>query len=403
MTKPRTCITVGLLWHSFTSDNLGVGALSVSQVAICEEAARKADVDLNFIVFGTSGTHDYTPLDKNIRRGGKISLKQLITGRSLFIKELDECDLVLDIGEGDSFTDIYGLRRFCMHVASKLAVLLKRKILVLCPQTIGPFNSWYSQWVARQIMLRAGHVFTRDGLSTEYMSSVGLVSNVSESIDVAFRLPFVQENRQPSTIRRVGINVSGLLFVGGYTRDNQFGLALDYPRLVRELLTKWSADRSIEVWLIPHVLSDETQQDDDRIVIDILVKEFPKVHAAHNFQSPSEAKSFISGLDFMTGARMHACIAALSSGVPVVPFAYSRKFNGLFASLDYPWLADGKAMSNDQAFNAITGGYESRNELQVATRSAMKRAEIKLACYENYLAEVFIEFHSKKKGAGYSS
>jgi colanic acid/amylovoran biosynthesis protein len=403
ITEPRACITVGLLWHSFTSDNLGVGALSVSQIDICEEAARKAKVNLCFIVFGTSGNHNYTPLGRNIRRGSQFSLKQLIIGRSPFLQELDECDLVLDIGEGDSFTDIYGLRRFRMHVASKLAVLIKHKLLILCPQTIGPFNYWYSRWVARKIMLRAGHIFARDGLSAEYMNAVGLVENVSEATDVAFRLPFVQEIRQPGEVQRVGINVSGLLFSGGYTRDNQFGLSLDYPKLVRNLLTKWCADRSIEVWLIPHVLSDEVPQDDDRIIIDKLIEEFPGVHVAHNFQSPSEAKSFISGLDFMTGARMHACIAALSSGVPVVPFAYSRKFNGLFESLDYHWLADGKEMSIDQAFNAITKGYENRNELRIATQNALKKAEIKLAGYESYLAEAFTICHSKKIGAGYSS
>ena len=44
-----------------------------------------------------------------------------------------------------------------------------------------------------------------------------------------------------------------------------------------------------------------------------------------------EAKSHISGMDFFIGSRMHACIAAYSSGVPVFPLGYSRKFTGLFA------------------------------------------------------------------------
>ena len=32
---------------------------------------------------------------------------------------------------------------------------------------------------------------------------------------------------------------------------------------------------------------------------------------------------------------MHATIAALSSGVPVIPIAYSRKFKGLFENCQY--------------------------------------------------------------------
>jgi polysaccharide pyruvyl transferase WcaK-like protein len=389
MTKARPNITIGLLWHSFSSDNLGVGALSESQVAICEAAAQRAGVDLRFIVFGTTGGRDYTPVGKNIRSGSTISLKQLVTGRSPFLRELEECDLVLDIGEGDSFTDIYGMRRFRVHIASKLAVLAKRQPLILSPQTIGPFERWYTRWLAKQVMKRCVRVFARDGLSAEYLRSIGLNNNVSEAIDVAFRLPYTPAVRVTDGKTRVGVNVSGLLFSGGYSGANQFGLTLDYPQLIRELLARWCADESVEVWLIPHVLSDPMPRDDDRVAIAALASEFPGTRIAPEFASPSQAKSFISGLDFLTGARMHACIAAFSSGVPVVPLAYSRKFNGLFASLGYRWLADGKAMSNEQALVSITAGFERREELQAAIQPAMKEAEARLERYESYLAEVF--------------
>lgn len=385
MTTSRPCITVGLLWHSFSSDNLGVGALSESQVAICEAAALRAGVDLRFIVFGTSGGRDYMPAGNNIRSGSPISLKQLITGRSPFLRELEECDLVLDIGEGDSFTDIYGMRRFRVHIASKLAVLAKHLPLILSPQTIGPFDRWYTRWLAKQVMKRCAHVFARDGLSAEYLRSVGLLDNVSEAIDVAFRLPYNPAVRAADAKTRVGVNVSGLLFSGGYSGGNQFGLTLDYLLLIRELLARWCVDESVEVWLIPHVLSDPMPRDDDRVAIVALASEFPATRIAPEFSSPSQAKSFISGLDFLTGARMHACIAAFSSGVPVVPLAYSRKFNGLFASLGFSWLADGKAMTNEQALTTIMEGFERRDELRAAIQPAMKEAEERLSRYENFL------------------
>lgn len=389
MSTTRARVTVGLLWHSFSSDNLGVGALSESQVAICEAAAQRADVDLRFIVFGTTGGRDYTPAGKNIRQGSPISLKQLVTGRSPFLHELDECDLVLDIGEGDSFTDIYGMRRFRVHIASKLAVLARRRPLILSPQTIGPFERWYTRWLARRVMQRCARVFTRDGLSTEYLHSIGLAGKANEAIDVAFRLPYTQPGKPGGAVCRIGVNVSGLLFSGGYAGANQFGLSLDYPQLMRDLLARWCADQSLEVWLVPHVLSDPMPRDDDRVAIAVLAAEFPQARLAPSFASPGEAKSFIAGLDFLTGARMHACIAAFSSGVPVVPLAYSRKFNGLFASLGYRWLADGKTMSNEQALAAIIGGFERREELRSALHAANRKAEELLWQYESHLAELF--------------
>jgi polysaccharide pyruvyl transferase WcaK-like protein len=70
---------------------------------------------------------------------------------------------------------------------------------------------------------------------------------------------------------------------------------------------------------------------EDYYVCKQLARAFPRCMVAPFFYSPIEAKSYISGLDLLIGSRMHACIAAYSSGVPVFPLAYSRKFSGLFA------------------------------------------------------------------------
>ena len=73
------------------------------------------------------------------------------------------------------------------------------------------------------------------------------------------------------------------------------------------------------------------------LVVGILRARYPRAIVAPAFRTPVEAKSYIAGMDFFAGARMHACIAAVSSGVPVYPLAYSRKFNGLFVeTLGYP-------------------------------------------------------------------
>jgi polysaccharide pyruvyl transferase WcaK-like protein len=386
--KNRKTLTIGLLWHSLSSDNLGVGALTESQIAICQAAAARADVDLKFVIFGTQGRLNYGPKNGLVKFGSRISIKQMLTGRSPFLKELDECDLVLDIGEGDSFTDIYGIPRFIFMIASKVAVLAKGKTLVLSPQTIGPFDRWYTRKIAAAVMKRCARVFARDGLSGEYLRRCGVLNNTDEVVDVAFRLPFTPAAKATNGKVRIGLNVSGLLFSGGYTGANQFGLTLDYPALTRQLLTTWTADPNNEVWLISHVVPDHLPRDDDRIAVEQLLKEFPAAKRAPDFSSPSEAKSFISGMDFVTGARMHACIAAFSSRVPVVPLAYSRKFNGLFSSLNYTWVADGKAMSTHEALKLILNGCENRALLKENIILGNLKAEKHLNRYENHLIKI---------------
>src|SRR5690606_38493929 len=142
---------------------------------------------------------------------------------------------------------------------------------------------------------------------------------------------------------RVGLNVSGLLMAGGYDRGNMFGLRMDYPALVREIVGRFRAHPDgCELHLVAHVIPHGTDAgealaglEDDHRAARALAAEFPGVVVAPAFRTPSEAKSYIAGLDFFMGARMHSCIAAFSAGVPVVPMAYSRKFAGLFGSLGY--------------------------------------------------------------------
>jgi colanic acid/amylovoran biosynthesis protein len=381
-------VTIGLLWHSFSSDNLGVGALSESQIALCEQAANRLGIKLRFIVFGTQGGRSYLPPGRMVTQGSHISFKELALMRSPFFKELKRCDFVLDIGEGDSFADIYGARRFRLQIASKIAVLIARRPLVLSPQTIGPFNGRWARWLACQVMKRCTAVFARDGLSRDYLRSIAVGVRAMEAIDVAFKLPYEKPARESEAPVRVGLNVSGLLFSGGYEGSNQFGLTIDYPALVRSLLKTWTAMPDVEVWLIPHVLADRVPRDDDRVAIKALQAEFPTAMVAPEFASPSAAKSFVSGLDFVTGARMHACIAAFSSSVPVVPLAYSRKFKGLFDSLGYPWLADGQAMTTDEAERAILNGFSQRHALANDIARASETVQRHLSTYESYLTEL---------------
>ena len=107
---------------------------------------------------------------------------------------------------------------------------------------------------------------------------------------------------------------------------NEFGCDVDYAELTRKLLAALTARPDV---VRPSDLPREHRQPPQgrrprgRRSAQGRV---PGVVRAPNSNSPSEAKSYIAGLDFLTAARMHACIAAFSAGVPVVPVAYSRKF-----------------------------------------------------------------------------
>jgi colanic acid/amylovoran biosynthesis protein len=384
-------ITVGLLWHSLSSGNLGVGALTESNIAIIREAAEAINQNVRFIILGT-GTEPAASglVDELGANGHEIEVQQARILRAGFREQIRRCDLVVDIGEGDSFADIYGFKRFFYYWLSKNIVCLLGKPLILAPQTIGPFNGLWARLLAKQVMHRCKVIFARDHLSSNYLESLKVGGNCKEAIDVAFKLPFKERTFSPRDQIRIGLNVSALLFNGGYTGGNQFGLSIDYPATVRRIISTLIADRTIELHLVPHVIVPEAPIEDDLAIAEKLAKEFPAIKVAPRFLRPSDAKGYIAGLDFFVGARMHSCVAAFSAGVPVLPMAYSRKFAGLFGSLGYKQTIDCKTQNEDAVLQLIIAGFKNKEQLAMQIRQGMTTAEVRLneyaAVIEEYLA-----------------
>ena len=79
---------------------------------------------------------------------------------------------------------------------------------------------------------------------------------------------------------------------------------------------------------------------------------------------------------------MHSTIGAISTGVPVIPIAYSRKFNGLYDTLGYPYYVDAKSgIKFDQAIEETLDFVNRREELQNAALKCRPVYEERLAAF----------------------
>lgn len=377
MTKP---ITVGLLWHSMNSDNLGVGALTLSNIALLRDGLRDADFAPHLIVIGWRDPRPWYA-DFDDVENAPIRTRDIARPWGKLAGLFRSCDLIFDIGGGDSFTDIYGVKRFLTIWATKVRARLNGCPLILSPQTIGPFQTTWAPPLARMVMNSADFIVTRDAPSTRYLETLGIRTECLEATDVAMGLPYNPPPPRDDGRIRIGLNVSGLLFNGGYTQSNQFGLKADYPALVRRIMA-WSLEQAnVELHLVGHVQSRTQPLEDDHRVCEALAGEFPGVVVSPFFQSPSEAKSYIAGCDFFIGARMHATIAAFSAGVPVIPMAYSRKFAGVFGTLGYAHIADCKTDTEDAIMALIADGFARRAALKAEIDKAMEGVQVRLGRY----------------------
>lgn len=371
-------IKIGITGINLLSPNRGVGALGISAIYILDKVAQLSDIKVEIYIIQFR-----QPKLQILDIGGKkIELKSIdpvsIFSPVSFLKTIFNSkdrrsltdylslDYVFCIGEGDSFSDIYGKRRFdLINDQHKIARFFKKKYLLL-PQTIGPFKDTKVKFEAIKSLQKAEKVFPRDRMSFEFVKTLTNKKENFETMDMAFFMPF-SKNIFNQKVINVGLNISGLLWNGGYTKDNQFNLKSNYQELTLKIIKYFLSFNNICLHLVPHVVDMNNSVENDYQVSKEVLSKFDndKFVLAPFFLSPLEAKDYISGLDFFIGARMHSAIAAFSSGVPVFPLAYSRKFNGLFGqTLNYQYFGDLVNCETEEVFQSLIDTFERRDEVK---------------------------------------
>ena len=114
------------------------------------------------------------------------------------------------------------------------------------------------------------------------------------------------------------------------------------------------------------------------------------------FEGPIEAKSFIANLDLLVGSRMHSTIAAMSSGVPVLPLSYSRKFEGLFGSIDYKECINLKEDNKEDVLNKIRDFVNSIDTIHENVKHSNEIIVKKISLYSSELDRILEKCKNEK-------
>ncbi len=313
------------------------------------------------------------------------TLRTHLLSRNRYMKEVLESDIVFSLSGGDSFSDIYGLGRFLYVSLPQLLALFAGKRLICLPQTIGPFRSRLVQRIAKYILKHAEVVYSRDhdglNVTRRLLGSGGSNCRLRFCYDLAFDVdpapPASLDIEGLSDLRNnpspvVGFNISGLLLAGGYNQDNMFGLRVNYDKLVHKLIEFLIEEKSATVLLIPHVFGarGELESDTDACekVFESLRSRYEgKIGLARGTYRHDEVKHVIGLCDFFVGARMHACIGAISQNIPTVPIAYSDKFVGMMQAIGFGDLVvDPRRMDVGEIIQILNRVYEQRRFVRAA-------------------------------------
>jgi len=313
-----------------------------------------------------------------------------IENRNDWIKTLGESDFVVDVRGGDSFSDIYGLGRFIRGHMQLLTATILGKRVVLLPQTYGPFKSSPSKIIARQAFGKVEQIYARDRESLKTASNYTAdKSRVHLSPDLAFYLPrsktgleFIHPTCPQNGRLTIGININGLMYNGGYNKNNMFGLNLDYKLFISLLTKRIQSYNKYNILLVPHTITPSGIIESDN---DACEETFNKIESDHTFiardtYSCQEAKNIISACDYFIGSRMHSCIASLSQGIPTIGLAYSKKFRGVFESVGVKeWVIDARSVETTEAVSlclrALETNQKQKDELKASIANAKRELE----------------------------
>lgn len=404
VSNPQEIVVLGASFHT---GNLGVSALAWSTLKLVRTKWPNASIAL--VGVGRQPSKTFFGLDGkpepfstwpvryclNVFNRNHILTLWLLVGLCRLVPKLQQrlarggstlgvllrCNLFCDITGGDSFSDLYGLKRFLYVFLLKAVCQLTGKPFVLLPQTYGPFASKISRVLARRVLRNAAVIYSRDSEGVQVVRRLtGAVAPVRLYPDVAFVLDPVRPDsalvRQVEALRAagkqvLGLNISGLLYHGGYSGENMFGLACDYSVLIADILKVFWAMPEWQVLLVPHVLpTSDFAVEDDSVAAGKALTGLPeelreRVLVLERGLDQNETKYCIGLCDFFIGARMHATIAALSQAVPAIGLAYSSKFYGVFAMAGVPdCVLDLRTMGREQVVQGVRGLFDRRQALR---------------------------------------
>jgi len=241
---------------------------------------------------------------------------------------LDDALAVLSVG-GDNYSLDYGIPRLFTDLDD--IILEKTKPIILWGASVGPFDRIpdYERSMIDHLKKITG-IFARESATVEYLTKNSVTENVRQVADPAFLMDPVEPSEHGSPLvldeNGIGINLSPFMakFVTG-------GDLSQWEQIAAKILSDIAQKNSRTIYLVPHVI---TIRSNDFIFLKNVwnltnpqvrdkIKLIPPVYNA------AETKWIISRLSLFAGARTHSTIAALSSNVPTISFAYSIKAKGI--------------------------------------------------------------------------
>lgn len=251
------------------------------------------------------------------------------------IKKMARSDLFIS-SDGDVLGESYGFLPFLWRSYFLSFGFFLKKPVIIYAEGVGPFKSLFGRVLAKLIFKKCCYISVRDKISLENLVELGFDR---EKIDVVADSAFLLEpssknlNFRKKGRRVIGISVSRLVSSYGFREKKGIASYTLFINFFSQLIDWLIEDKNAYIVMVPHAI--QPKRDDYQTSLEIFskIKNKKMVKILNKRYRADEFKKVISYCDLLIAARLHAAIAGLSTGVPVIGIAYSHKMNGVFGQL----------------------------------------------------------------------
>ncbi|MCB1685446.1 MAG: polysaccharide pyruvyl transferase family protein [Pseudomonadales bacterium] len=253
--------------------------------------------------------------------------------RPLLLDQVSTCDAMVDLA-GIAFVDGRGWPLLIYNTAVCLPSFATGVPHYKLSQALGPFQQRLNRTVARYVLNHCARVIARGHLSAENLKTVGL-QKPEILPDVSFALELNESDWQaarellPSDFREPWVTVSPSRIVQTLS-EAQGGHYLDaLSEFVHGLRST-----GVPVVIAPHSLATGRSKNNDLDCAAALAGRFQADPEVIHVDAPPNARVLraLFGLSrCVVSSRFHACVAAVSTGVPVITLAWGHKYHDLLA------------------------------------------------------------------------
>jgi polysaccharide pyruvyl transferase WcaK-like protein len=384
--------TVEILRHHFSGPRFVVASHYSSHAQYLLQTPAETDKDI---------THEKTLTKFEplwfLQKGAQLffpKLRPAVTYRRMMPYVKDSL-AVLSVG-GDGYSLDYGLPWLLTDLDD--LIISRKKPIVIWGASVGPFSSnpRYERYMIEHLKKIDG-IFVRESASMEYLTRKGVVDNVYQVADPAFLLQPIKPGpgKLFEEISREGLGINLSPLMANYVTNGNFKEWVEYAaEIVREVANTFERP----LYLIPHVTSRHTNDHEFmRLIMERIGKTRQEIILLPPDLNAAETKWVISQLSVFAGARTHATIAAVSSGVPTLTMAYSIKAEGInldiFGGLDY--CIKSYDIKPAAIVRKLTEIFDNSDKIRHQINEVMPGIKSKAMHAGSYLKDIIINYHPR--------